>query len=541
MDINDIQTQELFKQYMEKHFSSTKIKELVEEFSFSELRKLMGELDIEFFGRYYLGRYLDKPFCDFHQDLIKNVREIITKYSVSTPQEIDKFRSEKVGEKLLTIAPRGHGKSKISNVLLSLWLLLYGKSPFILLVSANQALAEEFLECIKDEIEFNNKILEDFSLMKGKVWNAGEIQLVNNTYLVAKGIRSKFRGISRGSWRVATLILDDLESDQQARSEIQTEEIKEIFKKSVLSVGDKYTDIFYLGTIISENTMIYEMHKFWTGWEKLFYKAVLSFSDSPLWETWEKIYTDLSNPNNVVDADKFFNENKAEMLEGTQVLWEEKNDYYYLMKKKVDEGDIAFYSELQNDLRSSDEYIFKDIKYWSTLPDFHELEIVMYIDPAIKAGKRSDYSAITILGRHRQTLQMYVIDGSIHKLLPDDLFQVVVEKLKNYPVQKIGFEIIQAQSYMLTKLEQQLWGNNIYTPVEGVNSKGQKFERILSLEPDVKNGYILFCDSNIQYNNQIKDYNKFAKFDDAADSLAAAVKLIEGVKSIKFFDRSLLF
>lgn len=541
MDINDIQTQELFKQYMEKHFSSTKIKELVEEFSFSELRKLMGELDIEFFGRYYLGRYLDKPFCDFHQDLIKNVREIITKYSVSTPQEIDKFRSEKVGEKLLTIAPRGHGKSKISNVLLSLWLLLYGKSPFILLVSANQALAEEFLECIKDEIEFNNKILEDFSLMKGKVWNAGEIQLVNNTYLVAKGIRSKFRGISRGSWRVATLILDDLESDQQARSEIQTEEIKEIFKKSVLSVGDKYTDIFYLGTIISENTMIYEMHKFWTGWKKLFYKAVLSFSDSHLWETWEKIYTDLSNPNNVVDADKFFNENKAEMLAGTQVLWEEKNDYYYLMKKKVDEGDIAFYSELQNDPRSSDEFIFKDIKYWSTLPDFHELEIVMYIDPAIKAGKRSDYSAITILGRHRQTLQMYVIDGSIHKLLPDDLFQVVVEKLKNYPVQKIGFEIIQAQSYMLTKLEQQLVGNNIYTPVEGVNSKGQKFERILSLEPDVKNGYILFCDSNIQYNNQIKDYNKFAKFDDAADSLAAAVKLIEGVKSIKFFDRSLLF
>jgi len=290
---------QLLRQYLQKHFSQEKIKELIEEFSFPELRKLLGELDIEFFGRYYLARYLDKPFCDFHQDLIKNVREIVTKYSVSTPQEIDKFRSEKVGEKLLTIAPRGHGKSKIANVLVSLWLLLYGKSPFILLISANQALAEEFLECIKDEIEFNNKILEDFSLMKGKVWNAGEIQLVNNTYLVAKGIRSKFRGISRNSWRVSTLILDDVESDQQARSEIQTEEIKEIFKKSVLSVGDKYTDIFYLGTIISENTMIYEMHKFWTGWKKLFYKAIISFSDSPLWETWEKIYTDLSNPNNV--------------------------------------------------------------------------------------------------------------------------------------------------------------------------------------------------------------------------------------------------
>ena len=34
----------LLKQYMDKHFSSAKIKELVEEFSFSELRKLLGEM-----------------------------------------------------------------------------------------------------------------------------------------------------------------------------------------------------------------------------------------------------------------------------------------------------------------------------------------------------------------------------------------------------------------------------------------------------------------------------------------------------------------
>ena len=56
MDINEeqkieIQRQnQLLKQYMEKHFSSAKIKQLVEEFSFSELRKLMGEIDIEYFS-----------------------------------------------------------------------------------------------------------------------------------------------------------------------------------------------------------------------------------------------------------------------------------------------------------------------------------------------------------------------------------------------------------------------------------------------------------------------------------------------------------
>lgn len=64
----------------------------------------------------------------------------------------------------------------------------------------------------------------------------------------------------------------------------------------------------------------------------------------------------------------------------------------------------------------------------------------MYVDPAIKAGKRNDYSVITILGQHRKTKQKYVIDGSLHKLLPDDLFQAAIEKLQQYPVEKIAFE-----------------------------------------------------------------------------------------------------
>jgi hypothetical protein len=46
--------------------------------------------------------------------------------------------------------------------------------------------------------------------------------------------------------------------------------------------------------------------------------------------------------------------------------------------------------------------------------------------------------------------------------------------------------------------------------VEEVNSKGQKHERIITLEPDVKGGFILFNPANVAYNNQVKDYNKGA-------------------------------
>lgn len=110
--------------------------------------------------------------------------------------------------------------------------------------------------------------------------------------------------------------------------------------------------------------------------------------------------------------------------------------------------------------------------------------------------------------------QKYVVDRSIYKLIPDDLFQVAIEKLQQYPVEKIGFETTAAQSNIKQKFEEELWKNKIFTPVDEVISRGQKHERIISLEPEVKKGHILFNPDNIRYNNQVKDYNKGAKHDD---------------------------
>ena len=77
--------------------------------------------------------------------------------------------------------------------------------------------------------------------------------------------------------------------------------------------------------------------------------------------------------------------------------------------------------------------------------------------------------------------------------------------------------------------------------MEEVNAKGQKHERIITLEPDIKRGFILFNPANVSYNNQVKDYNKGAKHDDAPDSLYGGVQLVQGVQSLMFFDRNLLF
>ncbi|MEC0179976.1 hypothetical protein P4H61_00480 [Paenibacillus peoriae] len=44
-----------------------------------------------------------------------------------------------------------------------------------------------------------------------------------------------------------------------------------------------------------------------------------------------------------------------------------------------------------------------------------------------------------------------MIDGNVYKLLPDDLFQVAIEKLKLSSADKLGFEVNQARAFQGTE------------------------------------------------------------------------------------------
>jgi predicted phage terminase large subunit-like protein len=522
---------QLLKQYMEKYFSPSKIKELIETFTFSELRKLLGELDIEFFALCYFPKYFDRQFGKFHRELFTEL-----KYMLNNKGLIEAFG-----------LPREHGKSTINSFLFPLYSTLYNKSQFTLIISATEQIALPFLDMIKDELENNQLLKEDFGIEKGSRWNNNEIWIKSrgglDSCIMIRGIDGSLRGIHYKQHRPTLVLLDDLLKDDTAKSETKRDQVKSTFRDVVIPIGTKDTNILVVGTILHEEDLMSDLLKGRIpGVRSIKKSAIISWSArDDLWSEWEKLYNDLKDLDRLETAKSFFYAQKQEMLEETEILWDEYLDYYYLMCKKESMGDKSFYKEMQNDPRSTDDYVFQDIGYWEKLPEFEEMEMVVYIDPAIKAGKRNDYSAITVLGQHRKTKQMYVIDGNIYKLLPDDLFKVAIEKIENYSPDKIGFEVNQAQSYMKQKFEEELWKNKIYTPVDEVNSRGNKHERIMSLEPDVKKGYILFNRENISYNNQVWDYNKFAKNDDAPDSLYGAVQLVQGVQKLKFYERKLLF
>jgi predicted phage terminase large subunit-like protein len=523
---------ELMLTYLQKHFSSEQIEQLLISHKNSltgqnGLRKKLAEIDAEYFALAYFPKVFWREFGEFQRELLSELDDLL----------------KKEGQREVFTIPRNHGKSTIVSFLTPVHLILFKRIRFILLLSASDDLAVALMNDIKAELTNNDAIIEDFGDLKSsEKWSAQEIWLKNDSCIMARGILGTLRGIKWKGLRPQLVLCDDLLTDAMVESESKNEKVKNLFKESVLNLGDSYSNYLVVGTTLGEDDLISELlHPDTTGWKKVRKQAVIHFSDAiDLWSHWESLYTDREDKDRENTALSFFYEHKEEMLKGTKVLWNERWTYYDLMKKKIDDGEISFWKELMNEPKSAGEYIFQKLQYWKSLPEFKEMDIVMYIDPAIKAGKRNDFSAITILGKHNKTNQKYVIDGSMHKVLPDELFNIAAEKIENISVDRIGFESIQAQSYMKQKFEEALWKKNIYLPIVGVNSKGKKESRIESLQPEVNSGQILFNQDNHAYNTQVKDYSSKARNDDCPDSLFGAVQMLKSNKRIKTLDRKVL-
>lgn len=528
----DKKEKQLMLKYLQKHFTKEEIEKLLIAHKNNltgqkGLRKKLAEIDREYFALCYFPKVFWREFGDFQRELLSELDGLL----------------RKEGQRYIFAIPRNHGKSTIISFLSPLHLILYKRIRFLLILSASDDLAVALMNDIKAEITNNEAIIEDFGELKSsEKWSAQEIWLKNDSCIMARGLLGTLRGIKWKGLRPQLILCDDLLTDSMVESESKNEKVKNLFKESVLNLGDSYSNYLVVGTTLSENDLISELlDESTTGWKKIRKQAVIKFSDAiDLWSEWESLYTNREDPDRENTALSFFNAHKEEMLKGTEVLWNERWTYYDLMKKKIDDGEISFWKELMNEPKSAGEYIFQKMQYWKTLPDFNEMDIVMYIDPAIKSGKRNDFSAITILGQHKKTNQKYVIDGSMHKVLPDELFKIAADKLKSIPVDRIGFESIQAQSYMKQKFEEALWKEKIYLPIIGVNSKGNKHTRIESLQPEINSGEILFNPDNHAYNTQIRDYSSKAKHDDCADSLFGAVQMLKHNKRIQTLDRRLL-
>lgn len=500
------------------------------------IRRALAAMDLAYFGRAYLPHYFSRPSPQFHAELDTLWREGVLKGVVPIGDDA-KLVDAQDGCRRATAAPRGHAKSTNLTFKGSLHAALYRYKRYIIILSDTSDQANGFLSAIKDELEDNGAIREDFGDLTGGVWRENVIITSHGVRIDAIGAGQKIRGRKHKNWRPDLMVLDDIENDENVRTVEQRKKLENWFYKAVSKAGDTYTDIVYIGTLLHYDSLLAKVLKN-PAYRSIKYKAVQSFSTSPLWETWESIYTDLGNDGRELEAKEFFEKNRAEMLAGTKVLWEEKLSYYDLMVTRVSEGEASFNSELQNEPVNPDDCLFNEewFEYYNPEDiDFSSADFRFYgfVDPSLGKTRRADYSAILTGALEVPTGYLYILDADIARRHPDAIISDVLQKAdwiqrtygKRYV--KFGVETVQFQWFLKEQLAKASARARIYLPIEEVPQSSDKVLRIQTLQPDIKNKYIKFSRRHKLLLEQLK-YFPMADHDDGPDALEGLRTIAQG-------------
>lgn len=549
--LNDLDT--LIRTFVQKDTSPERLSILRDYYNGAPLtgkdgiRRRLGAIDMEFFGRAYFPHYFSRPSPEFHRELDNIWQQGVLKgeYPV-TPAKVKKI-SRMAGVKRAVAAPRGHAKSTTLTFKGTMHSIVYQYKHYPIIISDSSDQAEGFLENIRVEFEENEAIREDFGNLVGKVWRSNVLVTSTNIKIEAIGSGKKIRGRKHRNWRPDLLVLDDIENDENVRTPEQRRKLESWFFKAVSKAGDDYTDIIYIGTLLHYDSLLAKTLNN-PGYKAIKYKAVISFADEEdLWKEWEEIFTDLSNENNEADALAFFERNRERMLKGTEVLWEEKLSYYDLMVMKVTEGEASFNSEEQNEPINPEDCTFNSewFEYYNEAEiDFKSRDYLFFgfVDPSLGKTKKSDFSAIITLAKHRVSGYMYVMDADIERRHPDKIITDILEKermlRRDYGrgYKKFGAETVQFQWFLKEELAKASARAGLYLPIEEVPQTTDKTMRIQTMQPDVKNHYIKFNKRHKRLLEQMEHFPMGA-YDDGVDALEGCRTIAKKTKKFRVLDR----
>lgn len=430
------------------------------------------------FGVTYFPHYCTVAPSRLHVDMCRVYETIVLD---STPQ------------KTALAAPRGNAKSTWTTLILPVWCIVFGRKHFISIFSNSHTQAADFLDFVKAELESNERLKHDYPGIcgDGPIWKYGTAVTRNGVKLKAWGVRQKLLGARHLQWRPDLCIYDDLEDPEELLNPENRKKNESWFFRKAVNIGDiRYTDHIIVGTILHADALLPKLIGRYGG---SVYRSIVRWSESPLWEQWERIYADDPDPRKMA-ARTFFETHRASMLAGTEVLWPEGESYYDLMCLRQDIGPAAFDAEKQNNPSESGWFEEEWLDKWAYDPaDIagKRLIVTAACDPSM--GKDTGApSAIVVLGRDAESGIVYVLDADIRRRHPSDIITDIIAYQRQYQCVAWRIEEVQFQEYLKDQLISESMRAGIPLPAYGVRPHRDKHLRIQSLQPHIMNGVIRF-------------------------------------------------
>ena len=320
-------------------------------------------------------------------------------------------------ERLLFIAPRGFAKSTLCSVMFPIFLAAFGYRKDIFLVSATISLAKDLLRKIRNELENNDKLREDFGDLKSDKWTEDMLVLNNGVVLRAKG-----RGFQIRGFRPDLIVCDDLEDEEIIYSKEQREKMENWFFRTLLPALKPGQDLVYVGTQIHTLSLIAKLeHK--EEFVSRRYKALVD--EKSIWED----------------------------------LWPTSR----LLALRKEMGSYAFEAEYQNNPISSQDQLIKPY-YLDGVKIDEKIEVsCLAIDPAISEKESSDERAFTLFGRTKNGFkEIYSESG---RWSVSEQIERILSIYEKYHPERIVLEEIAFQKIFRDILLKEARKKNIFLPI----------------------------------------------------------------------------
>jgi len=352
--------------------------------------------------------------------------------------------------------------------------------------------------------------------------------------------------------RMVNLIIEDVTNSEAVDNPDIRQKDRNWYYEVVSKIGDKNTKIDVVGTILHRDSLLTHISKNPT-YKCHFYQSVISWSErEDLWEKWRDIFTNIDNENREAESDKFYEKNKKDMLLGTSVLWEERENYLRLMKEMVEIGKRAFMKEKQNKPMGAHDSLFEHIHWYRETETGIQIEktgIQYYwadlkysccgvIDPATgtrrnKKNKAGDFTCI-LTGYSDPKGRLLIHHDYTKKVAPTKFISEIFELHELFDYQKFAVETNLYRNLLMPNLieerkkKEKMRQKKIQIPFYDIDNTENKEKRIEMIEPKVTHGWILFNRAlGREFINQIEDY-PHSDHDDCPDAMEMLWRLHKG-------------
>lgn len=457
--------------------------------------------------------------------------------------ELDRLRSSR-GVKLNIVGPRGSAKSTLATLAYVLRAAVEGEEPYIWIVSDTQKQAIKLLGHVKHELEQNDSLKANYprATGRGKQWRSDALELRNGAVIEAYGSGQHLRGRRRLHHRPSLIVCDDLQNDSHINSPLQRSGSSEWFHGALMKAGDGETNVVNIATALHRDALAMELHRS-PGWRSGLFKAIESWPERmDLWDEWEAVYANADDPDAAGYARIFFEDRRAEMSAGAELLWPEHEGLYALMTMRVDSGRTTFEREKQSSpldpskCEWPDEYFGHHI-WFEQWPADLKVKVVA-LDPSKGADARhGDYSAYVLLGIDSHGL-LYV-EADMERRPTPTMVDDGVRIIKRFQPEMLGIEGNLYQELLQGEFKRACQERHAGLPrVELTNNCTNKNVRIRRLGPLLAQRRIRFLrkgKSTQLLVDQLRDF-PLGTHDDGPDALEMAIRLAQKAMSGSYDD-----